>query len=189
MIPHDEIRALVARNRGQMTAEEYARVYDEIERVAPARVIIFGAGRDTFLWVRANTGGETHVVDDSKRWLMEAQHSPELDLLQRHFTVYRVRYTTRLEDWRALLDADLPMPELGGLAPRSFDLALVDGPHGEGPQVPGRMQPIFMAAVLVRPGGTVLVHDVHRKCERLTAEARFGRMEARVKKLGVWRAK
>ncbi|KAM0033249.1 putative glucuronoxylan 4-O-methyltransferase [Helianthus debilis subsp. tardiflorus] len=49
-----------------------------------------------------------------------------------------------------------------------WDVIVVDGPGGDGPESPGRMSAIYMAGVLARAGnGTnVVVHDVDRMIEK-----------------------
>lgn len=180
-LPLPEIRALVGRNPGQMTVSEYVQVYREIIDVRPARIVIFGAGRDTSLWARANSGGETVVVEDDPRWLRLAQEETSMPI-----TPYLVAYRTDVGDWRTYDDQQL---ELASLAPlrRSAALVLVDAPLGDRPGHPGRMQSVFMAASIVRRGGTVLVHDMHREVEQVSAERYLGPRDALVHRLGVWR--
>lgn len=192
-IPMDDIQALVKRNPGQMTEPEYARVYEEIEAVAPGVIVVFGAGRDTFLWARANRGGMTWVVDDSTKWLEAAWRSMGVEGDQlppggERFNAVEVKYKTKLAEWEKWLDADLSMPDLCPYAvhPQTCDLVLVDGPQGEGPKVPGRMQPIYMASVLTKPGGAVLVHDMHRSVERQFTARFLGKPAGMVHHLGIW---
>ena len=49
-----------------------------------------------------------------------------------------------------------------------WDVIVVDGPGGDGPESPGRLGAIYMAGVLARAGiGTnVVVHDVDRTIEK-----------------------
>ncbi|KAK3221834.1 hypothetical protein Dsin_008859 [Dipteronia sinensis] len=57
-----------------------------------------------------------------------------------------------------------------------WDLILIDGPRGDGPDGPGRMSPIFTAGVLARskkggnPKTHVFVHDYYRHVERLCGD-------------------
>lgn len=187
-IPHDDIAALVKSNPGQMTAEEYARVYEEIERTAPGRIMVFGAGRDTFLWLRANQDGETFVVDDSPKWLSVAQQAHDAGARGSMHAIH-VKYATRLAQWRTHVGHEytLMMPELADIGRPSIDVTLVDGPHGEGPHAAGRMASIYMASELTRPGGTVLVHDMHRRVEQFFGTRLLGVEKELVHHLGVWR--
>nr|GEV96778.1 probable methyltransferase At1g27930 [Tanacetum cinerariifolium] len=49
-----------------------------------------------------------------------------------------------------------------------WDIIVVDGPGGDGPDSPGRMGAIYMAGVLARAGNrtNVVVHDVDRTIEK-----------------------
>ncbi|KAL4566686.1 hypothetical protein LXL04_030807 [Taraxacum kok-saghyz] len=46
-----------------------------------------------------------------------------------------------------------------------WDVIIVDGPNGYGPDSPGRMGSIFMAGILAN-GSNVVVHDVDRMIEK-----------------------
>lgn len=132
-----------------MTEPQYARVVEEIERRAPCRVLVFGAGHDTARYVAANRGGRTVVLEDLQEWLAVAREAGA--------ETYAVRYTTRL--------ADGPRPDVVALeVPASvaydrFDVVLIDGPDGLRADAPGRQQPAALAARLVAPGGVILAHD------------------------------
>ncbi|KAG6633361.1 hypothetical protein CIPAW_12G043500 [Carya illinoinensis] len=50
----------------------------------------------------------------------------------------------------------------------NWDLTLVDGPSGDTPEAPGRMETIYTASMIARSGNTkeVVIHGVHRMIER-----------------------
>lgn len=183
--PEPEIRALVQRNRGQMTADEYRAMFDEIQSRAPSRVVIFGCGRDSFLWSMANVGGETLFLEHDMRWIASAEG--DCKARGQPFQCALVKYTTTLADWAELIDKHemLEVPFIRQFAPA--DVVLVDGPQGEGPRAHGRMQSIFMASQIRAPGGTVCVHDMHRRVETVYGERYLGKISERVGKLGIWR--
>ncbi|KAJ1398086.1 Polysaccharide biosynthesis domain [Sesbania bispinosa] len=51
---------------------------------------------------------------------------------------------------------------------KNWDVMVVDGPSGDSPESPGRMEPIYTSSVLARIGNTsdVIVHDVDRMIEK-----------------------
>lgn len=177
------LRELVRANPGQATFEEYALARDTICALAPCAILIFGVGRDTAMWLAANSGGETRFLEDDERWIAEARrHHPEA-------TIERVRYPTV----RALAALSMRFPSLRritGLPPDvhegAWDVVLVDGPRGTRWHTPGRVASIAAAARFVRPGGFVLVHDCHRLVEGRAADHFLGR-EHRVTQVGSMR--
>jgi hypothetical protein len=150
-----------AQSRGQMTPGQYFRITSEITSRAPCNVLVIGAGRDTELYVTANRGGRTVVLESDPRWL---QSIANLDC-----TPLLVSYCTKLGD-----GPRNPCPLPGGIPPwvltESWDVILVDAPAGNRPDQPGRQQSIALAARLAKQGTTVFLHD----CER-SAEQQFAR--------------
>lgn len=154
--------AAVARTPGQMTAEQYFRVAVEILQRAPCRLLIFGGGRDTQLWVRANRGGRTLVLEDNPEWRSVAGNAGA--------EVLSIRYTTRTADgFLTRCPAAEGVPTAVDSA--SWDVVLVDGPAGWNSQSPGRQQSILLASRAVASDGVVFLHDAQRDMERRSAES------------------
>ncbi len=135
-----------------------------------SNVLVFGLGNDSSLWRGLNKGGRTVFLENNGDWFHKVtSESP-------HLEAYLVDYTTRRRSWRELMDdparLEMVLPE----ACRStrWDLVLVDGPTGWGEDTPGRMQSIYAAAHLVRPGGDVFVHDAEREVEAVYARRWLG---------------
>lgn len=157
------IRALVERNPDQCTIAEYTHIRDTIRERAPGRVLVFGVGRDTPLWMDANRGGTTVFLENLPRWVEHTRREvPDAEVLH-------VEYDTRRFQWRWLLKRperlmmDLPADVLD----TPWDVVFVDAPKGKSWRSPGRMKSIYTASVLAKPGeGHVLVHDCNRKVER-----------------------
>ena len=94
------IRALVESNPGQATVEEYTLVYRVLAERAPCRMLVFGVGRDSQLWLDANRGGTTVFLEDVRAWAAFArQATPGI-------VVHDVSYGwTRRFMWRWLRNA------------------------------------------------------------------------------------
>jgi len=133
-----------------MTPAQYFRIASELLSRRPCRCLLFGAGRDTELFVRTNSGGRTVVLEQDDRWIAANQG------LDCEFV--NVNYSTRID--RGL---EKPCPPLTGvpawLMDEEWDVILVDAPHGFAPHLPGRQQSIYLASLLARPGTTLFVHD------------------------------
>lgn len=163
------IRALVASNPGQATVEEYTLVYRVLAERAPCRLLVFGVGRDTPLWLDINRGGRTVFLEDVKKWAAFAREaSPGSE-------VFDVNYgLTRRFMWpilrrmpEHLMMSDLP-PDVRST---KWDVILVDAPRGTRWNAPGRMKSVYTAMVLGQESGAdVFVHDCHRSVERESAE-------------------
>lgn len=163
----DALRALVRANPGQATFEEYRLVRDTIGARAPCALLVFGVGRDTGLWLAANEGGTTRFMEDDARWVAEAR-TRHPDAVIDHVRYRTVRALTRLSlHVPALRRVDGLGPEVEAIR---WDVVLVDGPRGTRWYTPGRVGSIAAAAGLASPGGVVLVHDCHRRVERLAAD-------------------
>jgi len=144
-------------SRGQMSPPQYLRVLLEIFRRGPCNLLVIGAGRDTELYVRANAGGRTVVLERQQEWI-ERIGSLGCEVIA-------VQYGTRLD--RPPLDPCQPPdgvpPELLQL---NWDIVLVDGPEGNRQESPGRQQSIYLASLVARGGTTVFLHDWNRPAEQ-----------------------
>lgn len=168
------IAALVASNPGQATVEEYTIVYRTLAARVPCRMLVFGVGRDTPLWLDVNKGGTTVFLENVKQWAdFSRKASPDA-------TVYDVSYGwTRRFMWPllkrmspdTLFLRDLPRDVLD----TKWDVILVDAPRGTNWKAPGRMKSVYTASVLAaKSGADVFVHDCHRAVERETADHFLG---------------
>ncbi len=137
----------------------------------PMAIIVFGAGNDSAFWNQINRGGRTVFLEDDEWWKDHvARENPSLE-------VYLVKYTTKLSDWKNLINnpkkltIDLPK-EIRGM---KWDIAIVDGPAGYAPETPGRMQSIYAASQVVKEGGIVFIHDSEREVEMRYGEKFLGK--------------
>lgn len=170
---YDDLRELVRHNSGQGTFEEYAYLLDTIRAHAPAKLLIFGVGKDSVLWHRANAGGRTVFVEHEAEWLARTREQiPDGELVQ-------VRYGFKRWQWRFLL----PVPALlfmkdlpASIVNESWDIIFVDSPQGGNWKRPGRMTSLYTASVLARrPGKTeLLAHDCDRRVEQAYCDRYLG---------------
>jgi len=168
------IAALVASNPGQATVEEYTLVYRVLAERVPCRMLVFGVGRDTPLWLDVNRGGTTVFLENVKKWADFSRHASPTAV------VHDVSYGwTRRFMWPllkrmapdALFMRDLPRDVLE----TPWDVILVDAPRGTNWKAPGRMKSVYTASVLAaKSGADVFVHDCHRAVERETADHFLG---------------
>jgi glucuronoxylan 4-O-methyltransferase len=180
---YDDIRSLVESNPGQGTFEEYAYILDAILAKGPCNLLIFGVGRDSHLWQRANEGGRTVFVEHEAEWIAETRRRlPGVEVIE-------VKYWTRRWQWPLLIGLDrvgldrlLSMRDLPeSVMNQRWDVIFVDSPQGGHDQRPGRMQSIYTASVLARKSAPVdfLAHDCNRKVEAMFCD-RFLRHETLV---------
>lgn len=163
------IRSLVESNPGQATVEEYLLVYRVLAARAPCRLLVFGVGRDSQLWLDTNRGGTTVFLEDVREWAAFARKATP------GIVVHDVSYGwTRRFMWRwlrgspeRLMMHDLP----ADVASTPWDVILVDAPRGTRWSAPGRMKSVYTASVLgEKAGADVFVHDCHRRVERESAD-------------------
>jgi hypothetical protein len=147
-------------SRGQMTPAQYFRVTLELLRRGGCRLLVIGAGHDTELYVRANAGGRTVVLERHVRWIDQVRHLG--------CEVYPVEYSTRLANG-ITEPCGPPAGVLASVADGAWDVILIDAPEGNRPDAPGRQQSILLASQLARPGTTIFLHDWDRPGEQMFA--------------------
>ncbi|KAM3390627.1 hypothetical protein ACQJBY_012309 [Aegilops geniculata] len=176
----------------RMTDTDIRAISAILRARGPCNLLVFGLGAESPLWLALNHGGRTVYLDENEFYVkyLEPRH-PGLE-------AYDVSYTTKVRDFRDLLEAargsraaecrpvqnllfsecrlainDLP----NELYDVPWDVVLIDGPSGWNPNSPGRMPSIFTTAVLARSGATaakgptdVLVHDFNFEVEQVLSK-------------------
>jgi hypothetical protein len=171
------IRSITRVNRHQCTTREYRAIRDLVASAAPANFLVFGVGRDSGLWIEANSGGRTVFLENNPEWLdMARKYNPGIEL-------YQVTYSTIRSQWRELLlnrDA-LAMVLPAEVLSIRWSTIFVDSPDGRLDASIGRMQSIY-AAFTLKPDH-VFVHDCDREVEQVYFKTFFGRPQKKVRKL------
>lgn len=164
--PLELIRGLenIFSGKTMMLPQQYLRIVAEILQHAPANVLVFGSGRDTELYLLANPGGRTVVLEDNPKWLKSIEHL--------NCEAFLVTYTTRLDE--GFLE-NCPWPDgvPDEVSEQKWDIVLVDAPRGYG-RYPGRQQSILLASELAATTGVVFVHDYQREMEHLCSNRLLG---------------
>lgn len=162
-----------------LTQKEIQFLFDIILHKSPCNLLVFGL-QDQYLKLHIiNRGGTTVFIDDNPGKKGDADSDTEAH-------VYRVEYKTYAKDAYKLLkharsnsscdlrsgmrtvmkECKLALPGLPiDVVKMKWDVIVVDGPGGGGPDSPGRMGSIFMAGALAN-GSNVVVHDVDRMIEK-----------------------
>lgn len=130
--------------------------------------LVFGLGYDSIMWHSFNKNGKTVFLESDSSWQEKITHK------YKDIESFSVTYQTKRSQWQELLKYKCPPINLPkSISNLNWDLILVDGPPGHFDHEPGRMQSIFMASQLVKKGGSVFIHDIHRKVEKSYADEYF----------------
>ncbi|KAL4363091.1 hypothetical protein GQ457_04G035200 [Hibiscus cannabinus] len=177
--------------------DSYHMPYSEMKPISdvlrkcssPCNFLVFGLTPETLLWKSLNHNGRTVFIEENRYYAAyyEELH-PEID-------VFDVQYTTKMSETKELIasakeqihnecrpvqnllfsECKLGINDLPNhVYEVDWDVILIDGPRGDGPESPGRMQPIFTAGVLARTkkGNNlkthIFVHDYYRDIEQIS---------------------
>ncbi|XWS22766.1 hypothetical protein CRYUN_Cryun29cG0064600 [Craigia yunnanensis] len=173
----------------QQNFDEISVTFDVLKKRAPCNFLVFGLGYDSIMWTALNPRGYTIFLEEDPKWVQKVlKDAPFLH-------AHAVQYRTQLQQADDLLShyrsepscspskAYLRGNENCKLALTGFpdefydtewDLIMIDAPRGFFAEGPGRMAPIFSAAVMARnrkgSGVThVFLHDATRKVEKAFA--------------------
>lgn len=158
--------------KGLMSEQQYASIGYLVKLFEPCNLLVFGLGHDSLLWKDLNKG-RTVFIEDDKEWIDQFKNF-NLDI--RH-----VQYTTEAKDHEKiqfnnkLLEIEFDKD----IEKEVWDIIIVDAPLGHGPpgreyKGPGRMQSIYNAHRLLKPGGICVVDDMKRLIEQKYSLNYFG---------------
>ena len=131
------------------------------------RLLVFGLGHDSELWLALNADGETCFCESSPRWI-EMIGSRLHGARIREMPTYDLTVATSASLPPEALSAYPPPPDLAAIA---WDVILVDAPPGYQPTDPGRAVAIHWASELAGRGTHVFVDDYERPLEERFATA------------------
>ena len=140
------------------------------------RLLVFGLGNDTPLWLRLNKDGHTQFLESSENWIEKSMLLyPGLNVAIMPTFGFTVASSAILTE-RELSACEMPSFLRGS----TWDVIVVDGPPGHRQTDPGRAVAIYWAANLATPSTDVFVDDYDRRLERRFADEFLSRRRSGV---------
>eukprot|EP00268_Persea_americana_P041116 TRINITY_DN4096_c0_g1_i11.p1 TRINITY_DN4096_c0_g1~~TRINITY_DN4096_c0_g1_i11.p1 ORF type:complete len:308 (+),score=40.71 TRINITY_DN4096_c0_g1_i11:749-1672(+) len=165
-----------------LTNKEFRLLADLISVKAPCNMLVFGLGPQSLQISLLNTGGTTIFLEDDVEKIKAS--APKFKATQ----IYKVEHRMAAGEAYELLRQARKDPSCTPHArplqasrcplaltslpkvvyDRKWDVVMIDGPIGDGPEAPGRMAVIYSAGILARAGNMtdVVVHDIDRTVEK-----------------------
>jgi hypothetical protein len=145
--------------RVQLSRDLIVDVVQEITRRHRPRILIFGLGYDTPMWQHfAKVAGGTVVFVEENEQYIKLNPTAHVIKVAPH------QWHTYVGDGTLEPDANL-LAVHPSLAGSLFDVILVDGPTGYGPDRPGRQGACRWAALLSAPAAAIYIDDSERPIE------------------------
>ncbi|EPS63199.1 hypothetical protein M569_11587, partial [Genlisea aurea] len=174
----------------QQSSGEIALSVNVLKRIGPCNFLVFGLGRDSFMWAALNPRGTTLFLEEDPDWVRKVlSEAPVLRAATVSFRTQLSEADELLRHYQAEPDCWPAKSSLRGntscrlaldmlpdeVYDTEWDVIMIDAPRGYFPEAPGRMSAIYSAAVMARnrrkTGSThVFLHDVDRKVEKTYAE-------------------
>jgi len=162
----------------QQSEKQISRTAQELVGTRGKNLLVFGLRNDSEFWARKiNPGGRTVFIENDGNWFKKiSRRCPELE-------AYMSSYHTRVGDfeqykderrWSELYMHGLPRSVLA----EEWDVVLVDAPPGYKQDLPGRFQSIYMASILGKQGGLIVVDDCERRVEKYFQAALLGQLSS-----------
>lgn len=136
-------------------------------RAPGCRMLVFGAGHDTPLWLSLNKDGHTVILETSDKWAEVACNAHPDALIE----LMSAQSLTVAQSLEVTVDEIKSYRPPHHLANQEWDVILVDAPPGYKPTDPGRAIAIAWAYHLAGPGTHVFIDDYERAIERKFADA------------------
>jgi len=165
------------RNDGiKITPLQLLLICDELEKIKPCNLLVFGTGHDSKFWATTNRGGRTVFLENIHEWIDKTRESVG------NAEIYKVDYKTKLTQWGELLNnhEKLEMDLHESVSDTKWDIIIIDSPKGNADVDPGRMQSIYMASKLRSDDCHIYVHDTHREVESTYCHAYLGEVKDKV---------
>jgi len=159
--PHRTFAAFnQAVRHGLCSGEQYETIGRIIVAMRPLKLLVFGCGADSSLWVALNKG-RTRFIESDPKYVKRARDEG-LEVIEHTFPTFRGQ--------PVLASLKTPPPFMREIA---WDAVFIDAPPGFSPRQPGRELPICWTSQLNNKP-LVIVHDYERLWERAWTDRYLG---------------
>ncbi len=152
----------------QMSPGQVHAILNAIALAGPkCKLLVFGCGNDTRLWLEANRSGKTVFLESHPDWLAEvSRRNPTADIRRIEYPAdLTVSNSLPIDEQRL---STYPVPAV--MTEEAWDVIIVDAPQGFNGKAPGRALPIYWSSKVAGPQTQIYVDDYERALEREYAE-------------------
>ena len=124
------------------------------------KMLVFGLGYDSNMWYNGNKN--TYFIESNDEYIdLNINDIPKSNIIKYEYKNINVKNSLKMSDDD--INKYIIPEEIKNVGP--FDIIIIDGPEGYGPEKPGRLIPYYWTTLLSKKGTIIYGDDSSRKLE------------------------